>query len=82
MPWPTGAPLVLLFHLTDFAEPLPGVTGKRKLFTLSHLSGERKRARCRSMLERVRGHYRVETTEALLARHDDRAAAAGGPATR
>ena len=62
----TGAPLVLLFHLTDFAEPVPGLSGRRKIFTLSHLSGEKKRARCRAMLDRVRSRYRLLTTAELL----------------
>ena len=79
----TGAPLVLLFHLTDFAEPVPGLRGRRRIFTLSHLSGEKKRSRCRAMLDRVRRHYRLETTAELVRRSaTDRTAARGGAPRR
>ncbi len=64
-----GVPLVLLFHLTDFAEPLPyeaiGGVGK-KLFTISHLSARTKRERCRKMLARVRRDYELVPTRALF----------------
>lgn len=60
-----GEPLVLLFHLTDFAEPLPAdaLPGRRaRLWTLSHRSAEKKRAACARMLARVRASYRLVPT--------------------
>jgi hypothetical protein len=64
-----GAPLVLLFHLTDFADPLPagrlGGAGS-KLFTLSHLSGAGKRRRCETMLREAGRRFRLTDTETLL----------------
>jgi len=63
-------PLVLLFHLTDFADPLPSgrLRGVRqRLFTLSHLSAETKRARCLAMLNLVRRHYTIVSTADMLA---------------
>ncbi|HWP48958.1 MAG TPA: polysaccharide deacetylase family protein [Candidatus Limnocylindrales bacterium] len=65
----TGTPLVLLFHLTDFADPLPThrLTGwKSRLFTLSHMKGEPKRHRCEEMLEIVRREYTFVDTRALV----------------
>lgn len=65
----TGAPLVLLFHLTDFADPLPRaqLPGSRAaFFTLSYLSRERKVQRCQQMLDLVRRDYEVVATERLL----------------
>ena len=63
------SPLVLLFHLTDFADPLPrgrtrGV--QQRLFTLSHLTAEHKRARCAAILDLVRRHFTVTSTSRLL----------------
>lgn len=66
-----GAPLVLLFHLTDFADPLPAglARGWRKqLFTLSYQDGARKRARCAAMLAFAAAHFRFTTTEDVLSR--------------
>jgi len=65
----SGAPLVLLFHLIDVADPiapdrLKGLT--RRLFTLSILSGQRKLERCQKMLDLVRQHYTLTTTPCLL----------------
>lgn len=65
----TGAPLVLLLHLTDLADPLPPdyLSGwKSRIFTLSHLSAAAKRARCRTMLAEVAGAYRWAETDELL----------------
>jgi len=65
----TRLPLVLLFHLTDFSEPLPRerLRGIRsKLYTLSHLSAEIKMARCEAMLDRVREHYQIIKTNCLV----------------
>lgn len=62
-------PLVFLFHLTDFADPLPdGLLqgwGSR-FYTLSHLAGTAKRERCAAMLEAVRTSFQLVTTENLL----------------
>ena len=66
----SGAPLVLLFHLIDFADPLPAALlrgARQRIFTLSHTTGERKRAACRRMLSRVREAYRFADTPGLLA---------------
>jgi peptidoglycan/xylan/chitin deacetylase (PgdA/CDA1 family) len=65
----TGAPFVLLFHLTDFADPLPRAQlpgWLAMLYTLSHLPRERKVRRCQEMLDFVRRHYEVVATEDLL----------------
>lgn len=62
-------PLVFLFHLTDFADPLPDthLNGWRnRFYTLSYLSGEKKRERCQRMLNAVRERFRVGTTKELL----------------
>ena len=72
-----GGPMVLLFHLTDFADPLPaswrsGLTGR--IFTLSFLSAETKRRRCAAMLRRVRTQFRLASTREALR-------SAWGPAT-
>jgi peptidoglycan/xylan/chitin deacetylase (PgdA/CDA1 family) len=64
------SPMVLLFHLTDFAEPLPHgrMRGwRQRLYTLSHLSAAYKRARCSSMLDLVRRHFTIASTAQLLA---------------
>jgi peptidoglycan/xylan/chitin deacetylase (PgdA/CDA1 family) len=56
-------PLVLLFHLTDFAKPLEGARGMaRRVFTISHRSQEAKVDACRRMLRHVaRVRTMVET---------------------
>ena len=62
-------PFVLLFHLTDFAEPLErshARSARQRLYTLSHRSAATKIERCRRMVELVRRHYDIVTTEALL----------------
>jgi Polysaccharide deacetylase len=64
-----NAPLVFLFHLTDFADPLPEseLSGwGPRFYTLSHLSSVQKRARCRRMLETVRQSFRIVTTQELV----------------
>jgi peptidoglycan/xylan/chitin deacetylase (PgdA/CDA1 family) len=69
----TGAPLVLLFHLTDLADPLEPdyLSGLRtRIFTLSHLSAEAKRTRCGAMLGHVARTYRWAQTDELLPAHD------------
>ncbi len=58
------APLVMLFHLIDFADPLPSGMADRwtqRLFTLSHVDGTKKVDACRRMLEHV--HRTFSTTE-------------------
>jgi peptidoglycan/xylan/chitin deacetylase (PgdA/CDA1 family) len=63
------APLVLLFHLTDFADPLPtaALPGLRgRVFTLSFRSAETKRRRCAAMLARVRRGFTIGRTADLL----------------
>jgi hypothetical protein len=63
------APLVLLFHLTDFAEPLREAilpNRRARLFTLSHLDSGAKRQRCRQMLNMVAREYRLAATSELL----------------
>jgi peptidoglycan/xylan/chitin deacetylase (PgdA/CDA1 family) len=65
----TKAPLVLLFHLTDFADPLPTAElpgWKAKIYTLSFLSREEKLRRCARMLDLVRQHYRIVNTADLV----------------
>jgi hypothetical protein len=65
----TAAPLVLLFHLIDFADPLPAarLSGwSQRLYTLSHISGVRKRERCRRMIERVRHSFQFVGMERML----------------
>ncbi len=64
-----GAPLALLFHLTDFADPLPEAylpNTLAKFYTLSHLSAEAKLRRCEWMLEMVRREYQLVSTAELL----------------
>lgn len=65
----TGAPLVLLFHLTDLADPLPVerlIGWRSRIYTLSHLSAETKRRRCQAMLDLVSRHYTLIETRELL----------------
>lgn len=64
-----GAPLVLLFHLIDFAEPLPAgmLAGwKQRLFTLSHLGARTKLDACRRMLDRARRSFTFTDTTRLV----------------
>ncbi|MGH9769014.1 MAG: polysaccharide deacetylase family protein [Blastocatellia bacterium] len=64
-----GAPLTLLFHLTDFADPVPEdylPNPLAKIYTLSHLSGETKLRRCERMLEMVRREYQLVSAAQLL----------------
>jgi peptidoglycan/xylan/chitin deacetylase (PgdA/CDA1 family) len=64
-----GAPLVLLFHLTDMADPLPAAmrrNWKNTFFTLSHMKGAEKQLCCERMLESVARHYRLTDTSTLL----------------
>ncbi|MCA9738156.1 MAG: polysaccharide deacetylase family protein [Gemmatimonadota bacterium] len=62
-----AAPLVMLFHLTDFADPDPAARGLlQQVFTLSFLSRSAKIARLDSMLASVRARHRIVTTAELL----------------
>jgi peptidoglycan/xylan/chitin deacetylase (PgdA/CDA1 family) len=65
-----GAPLVMLFHLTDLADPLASSdlpTLRARFFTLSWLSRERKTRRCARMLAALRERYELTATSALIA---------------
>lgn len=68
-------PLILLLHLTDLADPLPDhqlPNWKAKLFTLSHLSQERKRRRFEEMLDLVKREYElIDTTRLITNWRDD-----------
>jgi len=64
------APLALLFHLTDFADPLPEARLPNlmaRLYTLSHINAETKLEGCRQMLEMIRRDYQLVATSQLLA---------------
>ncbi|RMD80962.1 MAG: hypothetical protein D6815_12980 [Candidatus Dadabacteria bacterium] len=64
-----GMPLVLLFHLVDFSDPLPAALApgvRNRLFTLSFLSTERKEVLCHRILALVRERYRMISTIELL----------------
>lgn len=63
-------PLVLLFHLVDLADPLPSALAPgiaRRLFTLSHRTGQNKMEACRAFLRAVRDRYRFVETRELIA---------------
>lgn len=65
-----GAPLVVLFHLTDLAEPLGAAAAldpRKRLWTISHLSGATKRRRCHAILTAVAQRYTIVSTSSLLA---------------
>jgi peptidoglycan/xylan/chitin deacetylase (PgdA/CDA1 family) len=63
------APFVLLFHLTDFADPLPSTrvrAWQQRLFTLSHATAQDKRARSAAMLGWVKQSFTVRPTTPLV----------------
>jgi peptidoglycan/xylan/chitin deacetylase (PgdA/CDA1 family) len=65
-----GRPLTLLFHLIDFADPLPSAQLKglgSRIYTLSMLKAARKRQRCQAMLDLARREYRIMTTLEAIA---------------
>lgn len=65
-----GTPLVVLFHLTDFSEPLPKARlrgWQQQLFTLSYLSAASKQARCAGMLAYAADAFDITTTAQILA---------------
>lgn len=69
-------PMVLLFHLIDFCEPLPSsaLPGlKARVFTLAHRSAAAKRQSCQAMVERVRADFRFTDTPSLVAEANERA---------
>lgn len=73
----SGAPLVLLLHLTDLAAPLPAarLSGPaQRLFTISHRTQAAKRAHLDRAIARVRAAYSLTTTEALVQAHRREAA--------
>ncbi|MEM7236104.1 MAG: polysaccharide deacetylase family protein, partial [Planctomycetota bacterium] len=65
-------PLVLLLHLTDFADPLPRErrkgpqSFKKKVFTLSNKSAATKRSKLKGMIESVRRKFELTTTDQVL----------------
>jgi peptidoglycan/xylan/chitin deacetylase (PgdA/CDA1 family) len=64
-----NVPMVLLFHLTDFAGPLPDMHTQpllRRFYTLSYLTPEEKLESCGRMLNAVREQFQIVTTAALL----------------
>jgi hypothetical protein len=66
----TREPFVLLFHLTDLADPMPPerLNGwKSRIFTLSNLSGAAKLERCQRMLDLVAKQHRIIPTAELMA---------------
>jgi len=63
------SPMVLLFHLTDFADPLPQAWlpgWKSRIYTLSHLSGASKRLHCRKIIDFVRNECQIVPTTMLV----------------
>jgi len=66
-----GLPLVLLFHLIDFAAPLPRevVPGARgRVYTLSTHRQRTKLGRCQTVLDELRRGFAVCSTKTLVAR--------------
>ena len=64
-----GKPFVMLFHLTDVADPLPAdrlKSWQQRVFTMSFRSAAKKTAWCQKALELVQAHHRVIPTSALL----------------
>ena len=60
-------PLIMLCHLTDFADPEPLARGlKQRIFTLSFLSRAAKIRRMTWMVGEVRKRYRLVSTDQLL----------------
>ncbi len=65
----TQNPFIMLFHLTDFANPLPkdvlnGISSK--LYTLSHLSANFKINKCKQMVCKVKERYSFTNTKTLI----------------
>ena len=63
-----GKPFVLLFHLTDVADPLPADRLKswpQRIFTMSFRSAAKKTAWCGKALDLVQAHCRVIATNTL-----------------
>lgn len=64
------APLVMLLHLTDLADPLPAHElphWRGRIYTLSFLSAAAKRSRVGGMLDEVTRYYRWTDTATLMA---------------
>lgn len=73
-----GLPLVMLFHLIDFADPLPPAQlrgWKTRIATLSNISGEKKRHGCQRMLDEIGARYRIVPTGDLIAEVESQLAA-------
>jgi peptidoglycan/xylan/chitin deacetylase (PgdA/CDA1 family) len=65
-----NAAMILLFHLTDFADPLPPSLArgwKQRLFTLSYQAASRKRARSGAMLDAAASLFTFTSTTDLIA---------------
>jgi carbamoyltransferase len=65
----TRYPFVLLFHLTDFSDPLPNqhLNGfLSRLYTLSHIPSSRKIEKCQKMTDLVKCDYRMTDTSSFL----------------
>ena len=65
------APLVVLLHLTDTADPLPSdylMGWKQRIFTLSHRTATAKRDACRAMLRAAGARGGWTNTNELLSR--------------
>jgi len=63
------APFVLLFHLTDVADPLPRERLKhwrQRVYTLSIWRAEQKLRRCQKMLNLVQRRYQIVPTQTML----------------
>lgn len=72
----TRAPLTLLFHLTDFADPLPEdclPNLMARIYTLSHLSAEAKLCSCERMLQLVQREYQLGSSSQSLEQIADEA---------
>ena len=64
----TGRPFVCLFHLIDFADPMPAPLALRqRVFTLSMTAVQRKMEVGQRILGAVADRYRVMTTNQLMA---------------
>jgi len=78
-----GMPLVMLFHLIDFSDPLSAAQLQgwvSRIATLSNISGEKKKRGCQKMLDEIRARYRIVPTSELIAEVESQlsAAPAGG----
>lgn len=66
-----GTPFILLYHLTDFADPVPRSRQwgwRSRIVTLSFIDGAKKRRACAKMLDLVLQRFEAVTTNELLYR--------------